>query len=358
MAGLVLSQVCKAYAGTTLVLDHLDFEVPQGELVSLLGPSGCGKSTALRIIGGLIPASSGRIMVGGKDVTALPAHARNMGMVFQNYALFPHITVAGNVAFGLEMRGVGRREALRRAAEALETVGLGSLASRMPRQLSGGQQQRVALARALVIRPDLLLLDEPLSNLDAQLRERMRTEIRELQRKTGITTVFVTHDQSEALTMSDRVAILDRGRVAQYGTPLEIYERPANPFVASFIGRVNTIVGVAGYRQDGLTPVACAGNLELRTTEPLPGGAATLMVRPQRMRLGSAVQQPGANRVIAAVTSVTFSGETINIAARAGGWDFMVESPSNGPDWRTLTPGADIAVEWAPSDTLAFAGTA
>ncbi len=358
MAGLVLSQVCKAYAGTTLVLDHLDFEVPQGELVSLLGPSGCGKSTALRIVGGLIPASSGRITVGGRDVTALPAHTRNMGMVFQNYALFPHITVAGNVAFGLEMRGVARREALRRAQEALETVGLGGLAGRMPRQLSGGQQQRVALARALVIRPDLLLLDEPLSNLDAQLRERMRTEIRELQQKTGITTVFVTHDQSEALTMSDRVAILDKGRVAQYGTPLEIYERPTNEFVASFIGRVNTLVGVAGARRDGLTPVMCPGNFELRTTETVPGGPVTLMVRPQRMRLADAIPQVGANRVTATVTSVSFSGETINIAARTGDWNFAMEVSSTGTRWRTLTPGAEIAVEWAPSDTLAFAGTA
>ena len=358
MAGLVLSQVCKAYAGTTLVLDHLDFEVPQGELVSLLGPSGCGKSTALRIIGGLIPASSGRITVGGRDVTSLPAHARNMGMVFQNYALFPHITVAGNVAFGLEMRGVARREARRRAEEALETVSLAGLAGRMPRELSGGQQQRVALARALVIRPDLLLLDEPLSNLDAQLRDRMRTEIRELQQKTGITTVFVTHDQSEALTMSDRVAILDRGRVAQFGTPLEIYERPANPFVASFIGQVNTIAGVAGGRQDGLTPVTCEGGVQIRTTEPLPGGPVTLMVRPQRMRLADGVSQVDANRVKAVVASVTFSGEIIHIGARADGWSFALELSSKGTHWRTLKPGADIVVEWAPSDTLAFAGTA
>lgn len=270
MSGLVLEKVSKSYSGELLVLDDLNLEVSKGEFVSLLGPSGCGKTTALRMVGGLIPTTSGRILVGGRDVTAVPAHGRNMGLVFQNYALFPHLTVANNVMFGLEMRGVAKKEALQRAGEALEMVGLSGLEARFPRELSGGQQQRVALARALVIRPDILLLDEPLSNLDAQLRERMRIEIRDLQQKTGITTIFVTHDQSEALTMSDRIAILDRGRVAQFGTPLEIYDRPSNAFVASFIGRVNRVEGKASAARDGLLSVAVPLNFGPRP-RCLPG---------------------------------------------------------------------------------------
>lgn len=355
MGGLVLDQVSKTYDGFRYVLDKLSLEVPQGELVSLLGPSGCGKSTALRIIGGLIAASAGRILVAGRDVGGLPSHARNMGLVFQNYALFPHISVAGNVAFGLEMRGVKRREALRRAEEALEMVRLGRLGARMPRQLSGGQQQRVALARALVIRPDLLLLDEPLSNLDAQLREQMRIEIRELQQQSGITTVFVTHDQAEALAMSDRVAILDQGRIAQYGTPMEIYDEPASHFVASFIGRVNRIQGQAGVPQGGLTPVDCGGGVVAFTPRRLPPGPATLMVRPQRLRLGGTVPVGEVNRLPATVTSITFAGEVVQIAARAGGRLLVMECPSHDPAWRGLSAGSTITAEWAFEDSFAFA---
>jgi putative spermidine/putrescine transport system ATP-binding protein len=357
--GLVLDQVSKTYDGSRNVLDRLSLEVRQGELVSLLGPSGCGKSTALRIIGGLIPASGGRILVAGRDVSGLPSHARNMGLVFQNYALFPHISVAGNVAFGLEMRGMKRREALRRAEEALEMVRLGGLGGRMPRQLSGGQQQRVALARALVIRPDLLLLDEPLSNLDAQLREQMRIEIRELQQQSGITTVFVTHDQAEALAMSDRIAILDQGRIAQYGTPMEIYDEPANIFVASFIGRVNSIEGRAGAPRDGLTPIDCGEGLVVFTPRPLPAGPATLMVRPQRLRLGAAgPSSPAANRLPATVTSITFAGEAVQIVARAGGRLVVLECASHDPSWRSLSVGSAITAEWAPAEGFAFAGAA
>jgi putative spermidine/putrescine transport system ATP-binding protein len=359
MSGLILDQVCKTYDGNRYVLDRLQFDVPQGKLVSLLGPSGCGKSTALRIIAGLIPASSGRIMVSGRDIGQLPTYSRNIGLVFQSYALFPHITVAGNVGFGLEMRGVKRREALHRAEEALEKMRLGGLGARMPAQLSGGQQQRVALARALVIKPDLLLLDEPLSNLDAQLREQMRIEIRELQQQSGITTVFVTHDQTEALAMSDHIAILDQGRIAQYGTPVEIYNEPANRFVASFIGRVNTFEGVAGAPQNGLTPIDCGEGSVFFTTRSIVTGPATLMIRPHRLRL----VQPGAsagisNRLSATISAITFAGEGVQIAARSHGRLVVLECSSHDQSWRELSVGSVVTVEWAPAEAFAFAGHA
>ena len=223
----------------------LDLAVPKGELVALLGPSGCGKTTTLRMLAGLITPSDGQIVVGGREITELPAHARDMGLVFQSYALFPHMSVAQNVAFGLEMRNVPRAEITERVRAALAMVRLEALADRRPRQLSGGQQQRVALARALVIRPSILLLDEPLSNLDAKLRDEMRTEIRDIQQRLGITAVFVTHDQVEALSMCDKVVVMNGGWLEQIGTPVEIYEQPASAFVASFVGRTNRIPGTA-----------------------------------------------------------------------------------------------------------------
>ncbi|MBC9178323.1 ATP-binding cassette domain-containing protein, partial [Roseomonas ludipueritiae] len=233
------------YAGAPApAVDQVSLGLPRGALLALLGPSGCGKTTTLRMIAGLETPDAGRIMVGGRDVTALPPHKRHMGVVFQSYALFPHMTAAGNVAFGLEMQGMPRAERARRAEAALELVGLSALATRKPRQLSGGQQQRVALARALAIEPDLLLLDEPLSALDAKLREGVRDEIRALQQRLGTTTVFVTHDQVEALAMADLVAVMNAGRVEQLAAPEEIFERPATRFVATFVGRAARIRGV------------------------------------------------------------------------------------------------------------------
>jgi ABC-type sugar transport system ATPase subunit len=232
---LEITNVSKAF-GKNQVLQSLDLDVRDHEFLVLLGPSGCGKTTLLRIIGGLIEPESGKVVLGGRDITRLPAHKRDIGFVFQHYALFPHMTVAKNVAFGLRMRGVPKTEIDRKIHEALQIVRLEGLERRKITQLSGGQQQRVALARALVLQPSLLLLDEPLSNLDAKLRAAVRVEIAQIQKQLGVTTIFVTHDQVEAMTMGDRIVLLKDGIVQQAGTPLEIYDRPVNTFVAEFVG--------------------------------------------------------------------------------------------------------------------------
>ena len=241
---LSLRGLTKRY-GTFSAVDKLDLDVAQGELVAFLGPSGCGKTTCLRMLAGLTPATEGSIHVGGRELTDVPTFQRDMGVVFQSYALFPHLTVARNVSFGLEMRKVPRSQMEQRVAEAIAMVRLSGREAHKPTQLSGGQQQRVALARALVVRPSILLLDEPLSNLDAKLRDEMRTEIRDIQQKMGITAIFVTHDQGEALTMCDKVAVMNQGRLEQLGTPEDLYERPATPFVAGFVGRSSRLSGDA-----------------------------------------------------------------------------------------------------------------
>ncbi|MEQ3624253.1 MAG: ABC transporter ATP-binding protein [Celeribacter sp.] len=230
-----------AHYGSTKVLDDLSLHVAEGELVSLLGSSGCGKTTTLRLVAGFLEPSGGKIRLGDRDLTRLPAHARNIGLVFQTYALFPHLTVRENVAFGLKQRGVSRAEQRRRAGDIIDRVGLGHLAERHPANLSGGQRQRVALARALVIEPPLLMFDEPLSNLDAKLRVDMRVEIRRLQQANGTTALYVTHDQEEAFSISDRVAIMNAGQIMQLDTPEVLYSRPANAFVADFVGFENMI---------------------------------------------------------------------------------------------------------------------
>jgi putative spermidine/putrescine transport system ATP-binding protein len=235
-----IHELAAGYDGTR-VLDLSELSIQAGEFLSILGPSGCGKTTLLNCLAGFVEPEHGRILLDGKDVTALPPYRRGLGMVFQNYALFPHLTVADNVAYGLRVRKVGRTERAARVAEALRLVGLADFAGRRPRQLSGGQQQRVAIARALAIRPSVLLLDEPLSNLDAKLRREMRVELRSLQQQVGTTMVFVTHDQEEALALSDRVAVMNAGRVEQLGTPEEVYRRPRTRFVAEFIGAANVL---------------------------------------------------------------------------------------------------------------------
>jgi len=242
MSFLSLEGLSKRF-GTHTAVDGLTLGVEKGEFVSLLGPSGCGKTTTLQMIAGFVEPSGGAILLEGRDLLAVKPAKRGLGIVFQSYALFPHMTVAENVAFGLEMQGVAAAERTRRVGETLDLVGLSAFTGRFPRQLSGGQQQRVALARALVIRPRILLLDEPLSNLDAKLREEMQIELRQIQRTVGTTTILVTHDQAEAMALSDRVVVMNHGRAEQIGPPHEAYERPATPFVANFLGRTNLVNG-------------------------------------------------------------------------------------------------------------------
>ncbi len=269
-ASIRLEAVTKTYAGTVKAVDAITLDIAAGEFFALLGPSGCGKTTTLRLIAGFETPDFGRIVVGGRDLTDIPVHRRDMGMIFQSYALLPHRTVAENVAFGLRMRQVPRREIDTRVAAALAQVALTGLEQRRPAQLSGGQQQRVALARAIVIEPPVLLCDEPLGALDRKLRQQMQFELKQLQKELGVTLVFVTHDQEEALAMSDRIAVMNAGRFEQVGTPAEIYERPRTRFVADFIGEINIIDGTLGRR-------AAAGRRR-------PGHAGAVRGRPRRAR--------------------------------------------------------------------------
>jgi putative spermidine/putrescine transport system ATP-binding protein len=338
--------------GATRAVQALSLSVEKGELIGLLGPSGCGKTTTLRMIGGLMPATEGRILVAGRDVTALPPHKRDMGIVFQNYALFPHMDVAGNLGFGLEMRKVSAAERDQRVRRALAMVRLESFAARKPRELSGGQQQRVALARALVIEPSILLLDEPLSNLDANLREEMRNEIRDIQQRLGITAVFVTHDQSEALAICDRIAVMRLGVLEQLGTPFEIYERPANEFVAGFVGRVNRAAGVRA--RDGSLRL---GDAVVQGSGHAGAGPVTIMIRPHRIRLGGAAPEgEGWNSVTGTVTRRTFVGDLLSIEVQVGPAALLVEQHSfagaPGP-----APGEAVRLSWRAEDTLVFPAT-
>ena len=278
--------------GAARALDGVSLSVEPGELFFLLGPSGCGKTTLLRHIAGFYRPDAGRVLIGGEDVTETPPHRRDTGMVFQSYALWPHMTLAENVAFGLEMRKVPKAEAARRVREALAAVKMDDKADRKPNQLSGGQQQRVALARALVVQPRCLLLDEPLSNLDAKLRLEMRTEIRRICKEAGLTAVYVTHDQKEALSIADRIAVMNAGRVEQVGTPLDVYRRPKSAFVASFIGEAN-FLPPDFFGPGGRFP-----------------GAKTLSVRPESIRLGAPPEGEEALRLSGTLRGTVYLGET------------------------------------------------
>ncbi|HUH95177.1 MAG TPA: ABC transporter ATP-binding protein [Casimicrobiaceae bacterium] len=301
MSFLVLEHLTKRYGEHTAV-DELSLAVDKGEFVSLLGPSGCGKTTTLQMIAGFIEPTAGAVALEGRDLLAIPAAKRGLGIVFQNYALFPHMTVAQNVAFGLEMRDVAKAERAQRVSEALALVGLTGFWERHPAQLSGGQQQRVALARALVIRPGLLLLDEPLSNLDAKLREDMQIELRRIQRRVGITTLMVTHDQAEALALSDRVVVMHAGRIEQEDSPLAAYEHPRTGFVCDFLGKANLFT-VDRVDERGLTigtlalPLPAGGGVRLR-----PGDR--ILVRPEKIAFGA----PGPSALAARVASRVFQG--------------------------------------------------
>jgi iron(III) transport system ATP-binding protein len=307
--------------GAVAALREIDLEIASGELFFVLGPSGCGKTTLLRCLAGFARPDEGRILFGGDDVTGLPPHRRRTGMMFQSYALWPHMTVAENVAFGLEERKVARGEIARRVAETLESVRMGAFGDRRPDELSGGQQQRVALARALVVRPSCLLLDEPLSNLDARLRAEMRAEIRRVCKESGLTAVYVTHDQKEALSIADRMAVIDAGRILQVGAPRELYRRPSGRFVAGFMGETNFIPGTVVSAGSGRVAVDTAigrfnGVLGDPGARPAAGDAATLSVRPECWRLGSG--PAGENAVPGRIAGSVYLGEVAQHAFRSG----------------------------------------
>ena len=316
-----LEELRRVFAGV-VALDELTLTIAPGELVALLGPSGCGKTTALRLVAGLDEATSGRVVFGGSDVTNLGANRRNVGMVFQAYSLFPHMTAMQNVAFGLQLRHLGDAERRERSGEMLELVGLSAHANRYAHQLSGGQQQRVALARALAISPKVLLLDEPLSALDAKVRSRLRDEIRRVQLEVGITTLFVTHDQEEALAIADRVGVMNKGRLEQLGPPTTIYSRPATPFVAEFVGLTNKLEGSV---KDGEVEVR---GVRLPLVKPdASDGPATALIRPEAVSLKAdgAPDGPLAGTVIA----VAFLGATSRVTVDLGDQIVLAQMPTS-----------------------------
>jgi iron(III) transport system ATP-binding protein len=330
--------------GSNVVLDALSFEIADGELFTLLGPSGCGKTTTLLSIAGFVKPDAGSIRCGGAtfvDAAAkldVPAERRNLGMVFQSYAIWPHMTVAENVAFPLEIRRTGRPVRQAKVAEVLALVELSELADRYPHQLSGGQRQRVALARALVYEPSVLLLDEPFSNLDAKLRERARSWLKRLQQQLGLTTVFVTHDQDEAMQMSDRILVMDQGRIQQIATPEDVYHRPANRFVASFLGRCNLLRGVVSARPvDGTVEIALReelGSVLAAADEPI-GNDVTVAIRPESIRLVEATDNrperlvEGASTFNVSVSEVSFLGDHYEYVVAAGGVELIAQSQNH-----------------------------
>jgi putative spermidine/putrescine transport system ATP-binding protein len=348
MANLEIRKLVKRYGDFFAVRD-VSLSVADGEFLVLLGPSGCGKTTTLRMVAGFIEPTSGEVKLGGGDVTLLPPWKRNTGMVFQSYALFPHLTVAQNVAFGLEMRKLPKAEIGKRVEEALALVRLSGFGARLPRQLSGGQQQRVALARALAIRPDVLLLDEPLSNLDAKLRQEVRVEIRELQRQLGLTTVMVTHDQEEALTMADRLVVMNEGTVHQVGTQRDLYERPADRFVAGFVGRTTflsgTVESAGRFRTDGGLGLAVVGGT--------PGKAA-LSLRPERIEIAAGPLSGLDNDLPGTVEFVSYLGAQIDIHVRLSPADRLVVQIANRAEGFSPEVGQQVHVGWQASAGQVF----
>jgi putative spermidine/putrescine transport system ATP-binding protein/spermidine/putrescine transport system ATP-binding protein len=347
-ADVELRRLNKRY-GDMVAVESLDLRVEAGEFVSLLGPSGCGKTTTLRSIAGLVQPDSGEVIIGGRVMNDVPVHKRDLGLVAQNYALFPHMTVLENVTFGLRMRGMGRAEVTRRAREALTTVKLSKMEDRYPRQLSGGQQQRVALARCIVVEPDVLLLDEPLGALDKKLREAMQVELKSLQRQVGITTIFVTHDQEEALTMSDRIAVMHDGRLQQFGPPQEIYESPRNRFVADFIGVCNFLESrVSGRDNPNIVVMlengkSAAASLPAGMAAPGEGARVVTAVRPEKLVLNA--PERGA-MLQAKLEDIVYVGTAIHYHLRTAAGTRLVAYRQNGTAPPALTPGADVAVSW------------
>ena len=349
MSVVEIESVTKRF-GETPALDDVSLRIEEGELFALLGPSGSGKTTLLRAIAGFVEPDAGTIRIDGDAMRDLPVHRRDIGMVFQHYALFPHMSVFDNVAFGLSVRSVARSEMAAQVRAMLSLVQLEGFEKRRPGQLSGGQQQRVALARALVTRPRVLLLDEPLGALDKRLRRRMQVELRQIQREVGITTVFVTHDQEEALTLSDRIAILDAGRIVQSGPPRAVYERPRTVFAADFLGDANFFTG----RADGEGRVRTPRGNEIFTADvPEEAGADVILaVRPEKLRIARAGNSApdGANRLAGTVASVLYAGSTVTYRVACGEVEVTVLEQN-----REATPieqGEPVTVSWRPEHTV------
>ncbi|SCM76462.1 Spermidine/putrescine import ATP-binding protein PotA [uncultured Pleomorphomonas sp.] len=346
------SMVEKTYDGATLVIKNIDLDIHRGEFVTLLGPSGSGKTTTLMMLAGFETPTSGEITLNGRSINTLPPHRRNIGMVFQNYALFPHMTVEQNVAFPLEVRKVTAEETRRKVAEALDMVRLGDFGKRRPAQLSGGQQQRVALARALVFNPELVLMDEPLGALDKQLREHMQIEIKHLQKKLGITVVYVTHDQSEALTMSDRVAVFHDGVIQQIAPPDALYERPRNSFVANFIGENNNFSGELETTDGDRCTVRLANGDRLgarRVNVRGTGMPTSVSLRPERLFIGEP-PAAGVNRLAATVSETIYFGDHVRVVMEAAGQSGLIARMLPTPDRPVPTPGDAVPVWFWPED--------
>ncbi|MFN3144788.1 MAG: ABC transporter ATP-binding protein [Paracoccaceae bacterium] len=350
-------RVQKSYDGETLVVKDLNLSIGQGEFLTMLGPSGSGKTTCLMMLAGFETATHGDIRLQGRPINNIPPHKRGIGMVFQNYALFPHMTVAENLAFPLEVRGIGKSDREAKVRRALDMVQMGAFGGRRPAQLSGGQQQRIALARALVFEPELVLMDEPLGALDKQLRERMQFEITNLAHELGITVVYVTHDQTEALTMSDRVAVFNDGRIQQLAPPDELYEAPQNSFVAQFIGENNTLMGTVSKLGDGIAEVTLDDGEVIDTVPVNVGkvGERTLVsIRPERVEVNRDRLAPDAHTLKAEVLEFIYMGDIYRTRLRVAGRDDFIIKTRNAPDQRRMQPGEKIEIGWRPQDCRAL----
>ncbi len=349
-------RVQKSYDGETLVVKDLNLSMPKGEFLTMLGPSGSGKTTCLMMLAGFETATHGDIRLGGVSINNIPPHKRGIGMVFQNYALFPHMTIAENLAFPLEVRKMGKSDREAKVKRALDMVEMGAFGGRRPAQLSGGQQQRIALARALVFEPELVLMDEPLGALDKQLREKMQFEITDLAHSLGITTVYVTHDQTEAMTMSDRVAVFDDGVIQQLAPPDKLYEEPQNSFVAQFIGENNTLEGTVKEINGDLALVELDDG-ELIDCSPINvgvGDRTRVSIRPERVEFNKDRLQEGTHTVKAEVLEFIYMGDIFRTRLRVAGNDEFIIKTRNAPDQVRLQAGQHIEIGWLPQDCRAL----
>jgi spermidine/putrescine transport system ATP-binding protein len=353
-----LEELTKRFDGDVVAVDGIDLQMPAGEFFTMVGPSGCGKTTTLRMIAGFERPTSGRILLDGVDVANVPPHKRNVNTVFQSYALFPHLDVAGNVAFGLKYKRMTKEEQRQRVADVLEVVQLGGYERRKPGQLSGGQQQRVALARALVLNPRVLLLDEPLGALDARLRKNLQVELKTLQAELGITFVFVTHDQEEALTMSDRLAIMNGGRVEQAGSPRDVYEEPETVFVANFLG-VSNLLSADVVGSDGGACSLRVGERVLRAEQgaTASGGAVTAVIRPERVEVEEH-GTPGDNRLPGLVEHSVFLGGSFEVHVRVIGGDLLRATVPNDGSGRAWEEGSAVTLHLPPDAVRVLGGAA